>query len=102
MYLKGGENPPSFYLERFIMKKIEFIRDFTSPVYGNVWIGRTSFVKPTEAEKLIASKNAIYADEKIKEAEKPKELKEKDLEKEKENVSNQPKRGKKSSKNRSK
>ena len=35
------------------MKKITFNRNFTSPVFGNVWIGRTIEVKPKDAEKYV-------------------------------------------------
>ena len=68
------------------MKEIKFIKDFSSPIYGNVWNGRIAKVKPTEAEKQIARKNAIYADSEITES------------KDKKDGDNKSKRGKRASK----
>lgn len=75
-----------------MLKKISFIKAFTSPVYGNVYEGKEVLVKPNEATKLINAGNAVEVVVK----------KEKVIEKVKENVVNKPKRSKKSSKSRSK
>lgn len=44
------------------MKKIRFTNNFSSPVYGNVWIGRELGVKPKEAEKYINMGWAEYVE----------------------------------------
>lgn len=40
------------------MKKIKFIKNFSSPVYGHVYIGKTLMVKPQAAQALIDAGNA--------------------------------------------
>ena len=86
------------------MKKITFNRNFTSPVFGNVWIGRTIEVKPKDAEKYV---NMGWADmvmeRKIEETKKIYAEKTENQEmKEEVDGNSKPKRSKKSSKSRSK
>lgn len=74
------------------MKKIKFIKNFSSPVYGNVYIGREVSVKGIEAEKQVALGNAELIEKK---SVKPQPKAEKDGD-------SKPKRGKRASKGRSK
>lgn len=70
------------------MKKIKFTKQFSSPVLGNVWIGRTLECK--DYDKYI---NSGLAELIVEQKEKP-------VVKAKENVVNKPKRSKKPSKGR--
>lgn len=73
------------------MIKIKFTKPFSSPVYGNVYIGKEAVVKKDEAKKQIDSGNAVVAEDK-------KEFK--PVEKVKEDGADKPKRSKRTSKSR--
>ena len=82
------------------MKKIKFTKNFSSPVYGNVWIGRELNVKPKEAEKYANMGWAEYVETINVTTKKDNEVK--TLEKVENNGDSKSKRGKKSFARRSK
>ena len=82
------------------MKKIRFTNNFSSPVYGNVWIGRELGVKPKEAEKYINMGWAEYVETVNVTTKEDSEVK--TLKKVEDNGDSKPKRSKKSFKSRSK
>lgn len=73
------------------MIKIKFTNSFSSPVFGNVYIGKEVTLRPNEAAKYLNSGMA----QEVK-AEKPKEVKIEQPKKVKENGFSKSKRGKKS------
>lgn len=42
--------------------ELKFVKNFTSPVLGNVWIGRVATVKKDQAERFIAGGLAVLND----------------------------------------
>lgn len=79
------------------MQKIKFLKNFSSPVFGNVWMGRVVSLKSKEAQKYINMDWAELVEEakseKVKKAYKKKVKKDGD---------SKPQRSEKSSKGRSK
>lgn len=82
------------------MKQIKFTKNFSSPVYGNVWIGRELNVKPKEAEKYTNMGWAEYVETINVTTKDDNEVK--TLKKVEDNGDSKPKRGKKSFARRSK
>lgn len=78
-----------------IMTHIKFTKNFSSPVYGHVYIGKEVMINPIQAIKYI---NSGLAEE--IQAKKTEEIKETYISKVKDNGTDKPKRSKKSSKGR--